>query len=398
MGAAPGYDLTKWASVNYLPGSAGYFKIARQQALRDPWRFLAEYPHWIRGQDSMHIGTHPPGLIVAQCILLNLMERNPGLAEVLVDHMPPSVEVGFRVFASRDPEPLTRAERAALYATSLLTLLACALTVVPLYLLARAALPPPAAWAAATLWPLVPAANLFQPVADTAYPLLSTSALALAAWAARTQQGCDRPRLVANLPAMFSGMVTALGMGFTLAFLPVGLIVALVVYLNRSITWRMRALLTLAVGAGFFAVLLAGWAATGADPFVIGSWNLRNHARFYVEYPRTYLLWLFVNPLELAIALGLPAVVWCCVGLLKPRKVPISVWSTIFVLSLVELTGRNLGEVARLWMLFMPALLVAAGHGWSRQGAGPAALAATTALLGLQTLALQSMIQVVYPV
>ena len=54
----------------------------------------------------------------------------------------------------------------------------------PLYLLARAAMPAPSAWAAAALWPLAPAANLFQPVADTTYPLLSTMAWALAAWAA----------------------------------------------------------------------------------------------------------------------------------------------------------------------------------------------------------------------
>src|SRR5262249_55163574 len=75
MGAAPGYDLSKWASVNYLPGSAGYFKVARQRAVRDPWRFLAEYPEWIRSQDSLHIGTHPPGLILVQCVLLRAMER-----------------------------------------------------------------------------------------------------------------------------------------------------------------------------------------------------------------------------------------------------------------------------------------------------------------------------------
>jgi hypothetical protein len=36
MGAPPGYDLTKWASVNYLPGSSGYFQIARQKATTDP--------------------------------------------------------------------------------------------------------------------------------------------------------------------------------------------------------------------------------------------------------------------------------------------------------------------------------------------------------------------------
>jgi len=308
------------------------------------------------------------------------------------------VEAGFRVFGERDPQPLSRAERATLYATALLTLLACAGTVVPLYLLARVALPAPAAWAAAALWPLAPAANLFQPVADTAYPLLSTSALALAAWAARFQQGVNRPTAAATGLAIASGMVMAVGMSFTLAFLPVGAIVALVLLFFPSINWRMRAGLVLATGAGFMALLAAGWAATGADPFEIARWNLRHHARFYDEYPRTYRLWLFLNPVELVVALGLPSAVWCVLGLLAPRTVPLSVWATVLVLALVNLTGRNMGEVARLWMLFMPPLLLAAGLGCSRLGSKPAALAATAALLGLQTLALQSMIQVVYPV
>ena len=84
MGAAAGYDLSKWASVNYLPGSTGYFKIARQQAIRDPWKFMADYSDWIRNQDSLHIGTHPPGLIAAQCVLMKTMEQNPGLADFLL--------------------------------------------------------------------------------------------------------------------------------------------------------------------------------------------------------------------------------------------------------------------------------------------------------------------------
>jgi hypothetical protein len=96
--------------------------------------------------------------------------------------------------------------------------------------------------------------------------------------------------------------------------------------------------------------------------------------------------------------LGLPVVVWCVAGLLRPRGTPAAVWSTLIVLLVVNLTGRNLGEVARLWILFMPPFLIAAGHGFSRLGAGSGALAATMALLGLQTLAFQSMIQVVYPV
>src|SRR5262249_48693778 len=155
------YDLSKWAAVNYLPGSAGYFKVARQQAIRDPWKFMAEYPEWIRSQDSLHIGTHPPGLIAVQCLLMGAMDRSPRLTAYLLDHMPTPVEMGFRVFGANDPQPLTRSDRATLYATALLTLVACGSTVVPLYLLARVSLSAQAAWAAATLWPLAPAANLF---------------------------------------------------------------------------------------------------------------------------------------------------------------------------------------------------------------------------------------------
>jgi hypothetical protein len=359
---------------------------------------MAEYPRWIRGQDSLHIGTHPPGLIAAQCVLLRVMDENPWLTDSLLAHMPQAVDEGFRVFASNDPQPLSRADRATLYATSLLTLLACALTVVPLYLLARVALPAPAAWAAAALWPLAPAANLFQPVADTAYPLLSTGALALVAWAARLQEGRSRATAASISLALLSGLVMATGIFCTLAFLPVGLIAALLVLANRGVTWRMRGALLLAIGASFLALVAAGWAVTRAEPIEIARWNLFHHARFYDDYPRTYRYWLVLNPLLISIAVGLPSAIWFGAGMAAPRSVPRSVWATLLVLLLVDLTGRNMGEVERLWMLFIPPLLVAAGNGCYRLGSHPAALGVSVGLLGVQTLALQSMIQVVYPV
>jgi hypothetical protein len=398
MGAPAGYDLTKWASVNYLSGSSGYFQIARGKAAADPWKFLAEYPEWICTQDNLHIGTHPPGLIVAQCLLLRVMDQNPRVRATLLDHMPPSVDAGFRIFTGPRNQPLGPTERAALYATALLTLFACAGTVVPLYLLARAALPAHTSWAAAALWPLAPCANLFQPVADTAYPLLSTTALALAVWAVRPTEPKRLHTAAKLVLALASGAVMAFGMSFTLAFLPVGVIVALTIIGHTSASLKMRAFLILATGLGFLAVLGGGWLLSAANPFVIASWNLKHHAQFYVEYPRTYRLWIWVNPVEMAIAVGLPAAVWCLLGYSNWRAVPVSSWSTLLVLALVNLTGRNMGEVARLWMLFIPPLLLAAGVGISRLGARPAALAATAALLGAQTLALQGLIQVVSPV
>jgi hypothetical protein len=398
VGAPDEYDLTKWAYVNYFHGSTGYFQIARDLAVRDPWTFLARYPEWIRSQDSLHIGTHPPGLIVAQCLLLNTMERSPALAGLLTTFTPPSVQVGFRQLELMHQRPIRRSERATLYATALLTLFACAGTVVPLYLLARAAMPAQWAWAAASLWPLAPAANLFQPDADTTYPLLSTMAWAFATWAARRHRGTDRLSPAGLALAATSGLVMAFGMMFTLAFLPVGLIVALIIAGDRAVRLPARAAMIAATGAGFLAFVLAGWLISGADPFVVWGWNLHHHARFYDEYPRTYGLWLWANGIELAIAIGLPTIVWFFVGLSAPRSIPRAVWATLSVLLLVDLTGRNMGEVARLWMLFTPPFLIAAARGVERLGGGPISMALTTALVGFQTLALQAMIQVVYPV
>jgi hypothetical protein len=398
MGAASGYDLSKWAGVNYLPSSTGYFKIARQQAIRDPWKFIADYDQWIRDQDSLHIGTHPPGLIAVQCVLMKVMERNPVLADFLLDHMPDTVAMGFRIFGGNDPQPLSRTDRATLYATALLTLLACAGTVIPLYLLARLALAAPAAWIAAALWPLAPAANLFQPVADTAYPFVATTAIALAAGATRWHRQDGHSVGVGIVLATLSGAAMATGMFFTLAFLPVGLIVALIVCCDQAIAWRSRVMLIGAIGSGFLFLLLCSWVITSANPVVIGSWNLHHHARFYDEYPRTYRLWLVINPLELAIALGIPSVIWCITALREPLGVPITVWSTLLVLALANLIGRNMGEVARLWLLYMPPLLVGAGYGCARWETRSGAVVGSVALLGAQTLALQAMIQVVYPV
>src|SRR5262249_17476862 len=138
------------------------------------------------------------------------------------------------------------------------------------------------------------------------YPLLSTSALALAAWAARKSSGTGRYSIGVTL-AVMSGLILAFGMVFTLAFLPVGLIVALVIVFTPGLGLTRGAGLIAVVGAGFLSLTTLGWVLTGANPVIIWSWNLRNHARFYVEYPRTYLAWLAINPIELAIAMGPPA-------------------------------------------------------------------------------------------
>jgi hypothetical protein len=375
-GAPVGYGLTKWVTLG-MRGSSGYYTVAKRQ-IDDPWRFWAEYPTWIQRQDALHVGTHPPGLFLWARAALGVMRTRPGVAAFVVEHLPATVNEGFRLMLG----PLPRADRAALAVMGAAGLLACAATVVPLYLLGRwSGLPTAAAWAAASLWPVVPSAILFQPTADTAFPLLATTALALA----------SRRRPWA---AFAAGACLGVGTGFTLAFLAVGLVTAMVL---ASRSWRSWLLLTASTGAGFLAVTLATWAVSGANPFVIWWWNQEHHARFYVEYPRSYLAWVVANPIELAVGLGLAPSLWAAIGLAS-RRAPRVAWATVAVLAVLTLSGRSLSEVARLWLPLMPPLVVAAGAGLERTGGKALALAVTIGLVGLQTILLEQTIQVVYPV
>ena len=388
--AAPeGYGLSKWIIALESPGSSGYYTVAKNQ-MADPERFLADYPAWIHKQDALHVGTHPPGLFVLARSFLGLMEAHPDLARRVVALSPPSVSKAIVIY--RETHQLARADAASLTLTGALTLLGCSLTVVPLYLLARTSLPASSAWVCASFWPLVPSALLFQPTADTAFPLLSTSALALACWGARV--GSVRGLAL----CAGSGLVLAAGMMFTLAFLPVGLVVALVLVGTSGARWTDRACWIVGTGLGFVLGTLAWWTATSANPLAIWWTNQQNHARFYVDYPRTYWLWVFENPVELAIALGLPTAVWSLVGFVWVRKVPRVAWASALVLVLLTLSGKNLSEVARLWLPLMPGLLVAAGQGFQELEGGPRTLACSLGVVGLQALILEAQIQVVYPI
>jgi hypothetical protein len=320
--------------------------------------------------------------------VMRAARQHPHVAERVVSWLPATVRAGFREIDNFSPMPI--ADRAALGIIGALTLLGCAASVLPLYLLARSCLPAHWAWASAALWPLVPSALLFQPVADTAFPFLSTSALALGAWAIRARPGQG------SVLASAAGLLLGLGSLFTLAFFPVGLTVGLILVSARGLSWRRRIILIIATGLGFLGASLTVWAASGLNPFVVWWWNRINHARFYEAFPRSYARWVLVNAVELAIGLGVPPVIWTVFGL-SLRRTPRLVWATLAVLALLNFGGLTLSEVARLWLPWMPALLVAAASGMERAAAGRWTFSVTVALLSVQTMIMQATLQVTYP-
>ena len=384
--AAPeGCGLPKWPWALHGSGSSGYYTVARFE-IDDARTFLEAYPDWVQTREIPRQGAHPPGLFLVAHGLLKAMQDRPDLADRVLGAMPGTVHEAYRELDRFDPLP--RPDQASLILTGALTLVLCASTVVPLYLLARTALPPPGAWAAAALWPVVPSAIVFQPTADTAFPLLATSALALAAWSSRA--GRTGPILAAT-----AGAVLALGMAFSLVFLPIGLTVGLTLAATPGRPWKRRAALILATGLGYLTPTLGAWALTGANPFVVWWWNRANHAAFYDSFHRTYRAWIVVDLVELAVGLGLPAAVWALVGV-SVRRTPPATWSSLAVLALLNFGGLTLSEVPRLWLPWMPALLVPAAAGLAHWSPGTRTFGAAVALMGVQTLLLEATIQVVY--
>ena len=390
QGGAPiGYGLAKWIIALHQRGSSGYFSVASTEVADLP-SFLADYPEWIAKQDPLHIGTHPPGLIVIEHTLLRIFEANPGFTRVVDALAPDAVALAAKVYVATPP--LRPADRATLVVTGALIMLACSITVLPLYALARTALRAEHAWVAAVLWPLVPSAILFQPTADTAFASLATLALALAA------ASLDQSRSKGIALAIAAGLGLGVGMQLSLVFLPIGLIVGLLLLIKPDVAWKSRLTLILTVGVGFLLATMLFWWLMQANPFRIWWWNQANHARFYTTYPRSYLKWVLENPIELSVGLGLPAAILGLVGLRWPSEIPRAAWITALVLAGLTLSGKNLSEVGRLWIPFMPTLLVGAGFSSGKLGLGSKGIAVMVFLTGVQTLCLEAFIQVVYPV
>jgi hypothetical protein len=388
-----GFGLAKWAFVLVSPASSGYYTTARQ--ISDLSEFLKHYEQFqlieekVRG--PFHLATHPPGLIVLHYAALRLCETHPNFTRALLATEPPSARDGFRAAAhgQRLPPP----DEASLWLVAVISQLACVATVVPLYWLARRGADDAAGWLAAAMWPLVPAATIFCPKSDVLYPLVATSCIALFLAGQSRGGRC--------LCAATAGVIMWLGLFHSLALLAVTPIMFLAAALDdpwRSAThWRSLGERGAAAGLGLIAANGLFWLVTDHNLWATWRRCFAIHAHFYDRVHRSYWPWVGFNLAEFSVALGLPLAVAALAGTAElcrarragspPAADPIDPspqpalgaraaavvcawWTTLLVL---DLSGKNLGEVARLWILMMPlaapaAAVVMRGDGSGRGG------------------------------
>lgn len=359
-----GHRMSKAVWVVYYPGSSGYFTEARYY-MKDVDSFLETYEDRMTTGDVLHVGTHPPGLFLFYRGLAWICHNFPGLRTFLSHTQPYSVDRAFdnlEETSRRTSTPLLASDRAIIWLAALMTQFVAAGTVIPLFLLLRRDYSRETSWLAVTLWPLMPALAVFLPKSDILFPFLGMAFLYvwLEAW-----------RRQSVLWSLVAGLLLWFGMFFSLAILPTAVLAGMLTLWefhsagkDQQSEYAVRQAIVVAGSAvaSFVCVVLGLRFVYQVNLFNVWIWNYHNHAGFYDQFPRTYWKWLLVNPLELMVAVGLPMFVLVATSYCKLIKGDTSwrdkccgpLWCCLAAWVLLWLSGTNMGEAARLWIVLMP--------------------------------------------
>ena len=379
--APPPADQSRGIWVLYYPGPSGYYTVA--SASRDQRsRFLREYESFVRQGDVLHLGTHPPGLIVSYWLLFDLVQHLPGLTPFQDWSLSDNARSTWHLIQRRElarGQVLPTSDRDALWLASGLVQVIGLLLIWPLGRWLSVIHAPRIAWRVVCFWPLVPSLCLFWPKSDLLFPTIGL----LLGWL--WWQALERRSLLA---AAVWGLVLFLGLELSLALLTVVVWLGLATFLQlltrnaARLPWRAAwpgiAVAGLCLG-GLIAVTAT---AGGFNPLTVWRQNLQNHAGFYEHYPRSYWPWLLINPIELAPSGRLPVsmVTIAAAGRWfaewRRSRSPAAPVEFRFQLTLLAagltwlllwISGKNMGEAARLWLVIMPWGLLILSRLWTSE-------------------------------
>ncbi|MBC7966809.1 MAG: hypothetical protein H7Z17_12900 [Fuerstia sp.] len=360
--------------ILYDKYASGYFFEATFN-VSSTQKLLAEYESRMAKGDVLHEGTHPPGLLLLNRGLLKLTAEFP-----VVVRFSEAVQSSETVRMFREVEaagqmarPLSESEFAALHLSSLLSTLFAAMTVVPVFGLTRRLTDSRTAWRAAALMITVPTIGIFVPRSDVLYACSGM----LLAWAAVAAILTQR-RIKRWVLAVLSGFILFGCLLLSLAHVPVVVMLAVfaVGFVLLDLKDRCGPLMETIVAAAvsFFIACEAWQHCTGCNLFNVWRMNLANHAGFYSQSVRTWYAWFAVNPIELAMAVGLPMAAMAIVMLVQSMKSirfasPKSLTNgRLFAIAcaltwtLLWLSGKNMGEAARLWCFLTPWIAIIAAQ------------------------------------
>jgi len=360
-----------------LPGANRYHQAARAAGKQygSLGAALRGYSLWMReqsGAGAKLIVTHPAGPLTLYWCLNQVYAGNEAGARRFLRRCEAwlasgeSVRESLRTTAAADLfRDMSDGELAGAWLATLLLRLAASLVVAPVYAMARGLHGRQTALIAAAFAAAVPSLVLYSPGLDQSFPVLAATACWLG-WSA----GQRRSHLRAGL----AGLVVSVGLFFSLSFAVVGIwasLLAVAGLWRREARPRARDVGTLAAAgmAGLLAPVLLLLVAVGYNSFAVWLRCLAANAQFNAQAGRAYWKWVLVNPAEFLVFLGVPVAclfVWRAASQAREARARgwrDADWPTLAIAALVvllNLSGANRGEVARLWMFLMPGCLVAA--------------------------------------
>lgn len=339
-----------------------YARMIPQLRVRDPYGTVR-----FRG----HIADHPAGPVVFHWAVNRALDHwpaaarwfTPASADKLIADDSKVAPITPRQYAEQRYvwQRLSDGEFAGIWASALLFRLGYWLALIPVYLLVRDACSREAALLALALTALIPSLHLFSPYPDLLLPLFAVAAFY--AWRRALRRG-------SVVWAALSGAIAVVGLLWSMSLLAA---VALIGAYSLLVAWRgavegrgapsrsgwLRA--TFGWAAGFLISSLLPTLLFGYDAWSVWRTCLAQHATFAGG---SYWAWTLFNPVEFAVFAGLPTFLLLMVAAAvdfrrwwpERRRQALSSlpWALLVVLAALNFSGKNLGEVARLWMFLMP--------------------------------------------
>ncbi|QDT53658.1 hypothetical protein Pan44_16810 [Caulifigura coniformis] len=378
LGTIPApFGLARSPFVLFYPRMTGYYMAARysKESTQD---FLRNYESMLlklNGPERyLHLGTHPPGLTLMNRGFQAVTTDSPALVRLLEATMPDQIMEAndtIRGESAISRREFTREDGAALWFITLFTILsaaACIPLIARLLRMAGHSERSSMRWSA--LWMFTPAVAVFLPKDDVLFAF--PSLLAALLWL----RGLE---LDSRWRAAAAGVVCFVGLFFSLAFLPVMLALAIAtvwMWSRESKAARKSGsppVKTVKPRAGAMSAGLAGLLIpvfillAGFETNITGilRQNFENHAEFYTHNARSYGKWLVANVGELMFAAGPAVFLLAFAGFVTRSKTVSTAPRTsmlgpagLIVLAMLWLSGKNMGEAARLWIAFLPWLLL----------------------------------------
>lgn len=340
--------------------ATSYFSVAI--GVEDLPDFLQYYPQ-LMSTFPQHARTHPPGPIVFFWAVDQALRHWPALDQAVrraalrvdrvgAEELAPAIrrELGI-------PVSDTDAYAAVLSAV-LLAGIGC-LALFPLYQLTAARYDPTTALRALLLFATVPSFLVFAPVIDELVLLFAVLIL----WSFQLLREKGNPLL---------GLCFALGLLVSVGLIVMVLFLALWLLLERRLDGARAAaadksnflLGLLGAAVLFCAVFLLLQFLLGLNFPAVLEAGLTAHRHTTVEeVGRTYWKWIIYNPVEFAIFLGMPLVIWAAWGIRGAFA-----WAWIATLLLLNLSGWVRAEAGRIWLFLMPPAAMIAADRLGRLG------------------------------